>query len=142
MARRLRPFAPHGVTARHRHQMSLGLGRVAEPAFPGRDRAAVRQKNVPTGSAAKMASRIPGTDPLAMMTDSPAAVARRAARILLRMPPVPRAALAAAGHVQDRAVDERHRVSSVARRVGARIGRRKVRPPRSAESAAGPAADW
>ncbi len=49
------------------------------------------RNNVPTGSARKMASRMPGTPPLAMMTDSPATVAKRAARSLLRMPPEPNA---------------------------------------------------
>ena len=38
------------------------------------------KNSVPTGSPAKMASSTPGIVPLAMMTDSPAAVARRAAQ--------------------------------------------------------------
>ena len=49
------------------------------------------KNSVPTGSARKMASSTSGRSPLAMMTDSPAAVASRAARSLLRIPPDPRA---------------------------------------------------
>jgi len=47
------------------------------------------KNRVPTDSAAMMSSSTPGWLPLARMTDSPACVTSRAARIFVRMPPVP-----------------------------------------------------
>src|SRR5262249_202006 len=106
--------------------ISLPLGRAVKPSqrFQAGTDVPCGRNSVPTGSAAKISSMMPGLAPLAMMTDSPAAVARPAPPTLLPPSALPSRAEAPgppAGHVHDRAVDERHGVDFLRDRAHAGI---------------------
>ena len=75
--------------------------------------------SVPTSSPAKMRRRLPGCLPPAMITFSPAVVARRAASSLLAMPPLLRPVRFVADQREDRFVEPRDGGDD----LGVRIGR-------------------